>query len=172
MPNLETLRKQAEEKGLEVAEGATKAEVQAMLDEVEKAEKSGDHESTPTDETPADKAVEDIKTPSLPETEVTPTTAPAEPKADETPAAVASQDLSAAAAIGEAIAKGLSDAKEEKKMVISTDESVVPRFSIVRDTTTGEYLTRENETGVISQLQLKSLEEKQADLQSRDVEEV
>lgn len=208
LKNLETLRKEAEEKGLEVAEGATKAEIQALLDEVEKSEKPADEttqadlenkeieenghtgdgegdvngEAAPegTGEAPAvdgdksatEKAAEDIETPSLPETEVTPTAAPVAPKKSETPAAVAQSDISAAQAIGEAIAKGLADSKEEKKMVVSVDESVQPRFSLVRDQSTGEVLTRENETGVLSQLQLKSLEEKQNDLQNRDVEEV
>lgn len=166
--NLEQLRAAAAEKGLEVAEGATKAQIQAMLDELATTEDTGT-EPVVEGDTPADVAAQDIETPSLPETEVKEFD---EANHASAPAKAATSDISAAAEIGAAIAKGLADAKEDKKITINVDETITPRFSLVRDQSTGEVLTRENETGLLSQLQLKSLEEKDSDLQSRSVEEV
>lgn len=95
-----------------------------------------------------------------------PVAAPAKPEVP------AKSEADVAANLGAAIAKGITDANEKDKMVVTVDDSVTPRFSLVRNAETGEVFTRENETGLLSALQLKSLEEKQADLQSLEVEEV
>lgn len=73
--------------------------------------------------------------------------------------------------IAQAIRDGLAGQKDEKNIVISTDDSVTPRFTVGLGAN-GEPLIRENETGVISQVQLKSLEEKEADLQNAEFNEL
>lgn len=73
--------------------------------------------------------------------------------------------------IAKAITEGLKEAKEDKTIKIVTDESVVPRFSLVENNE-GKILLRENETGHLSKLQLKSIEETEADTQDQEVKEV
>lgn len=74
--------------------------------------------------------------------------------------------------IAAAITQGLRDAKGGKAIKISSDKSVVARFSVVRSKQTGEVMLRENETGVLSKIQLESIEEKEASIQGQEVEEV
>lgn len=75
-------------------------------------------------------------------------------------------------AIADAIRAGLEGAKEDKNIKIVGDDSVVPRFTVVKSKTTGEVMLRENETGVLSKVQLESIEEKEASIQTEEVEEV
>lgn len=185
-PTKAELLKTAEDLGLEVDEKATVPQLIELIESVSPEVKSGATEEElreagvsqedideavedGVEETPADVAAADIETPTIPE--VKPVEYDEKNHQSE-PAKAAASDISAAAEIGAAIAKGLADAKEDKKMVITADESVTPRFSLVKDKATGEILTRENESGVLTKLQLKSIEEKQRDLQGLDVEEV
>jgi len=95
----------------------------------------------------------------------------------ETPAEVAQKDAANTAAVNQgseiasAIAAGLKDAKGDN-FKLQADAGVEPRFSLVKNKNTGEVLLRENETGHLSQLQLKSIEEKEASVQDQDVEEL
>lgn len=95
----------------------------------------------------------------------------------ETPAEVAQKDAAKTAEVNQgseiaaAIAAGLKDAKGGN-FKLQADEGVQPRFSLVKNKSTGEVLLRENETGHLSQLQLKSLEEKESSLQDQEVEEL
>lgn len=95
-------------------------------------------------------------------TPVAPTPAPVEPAPVSNPGA----DIAAA------ITQGLKDAKGEKKIKITIDKSVKSRFGVVRSKRTGEIMLRENETGVLSKVQLESLEEKEASIQNEEVESV
>lgn len=74
--------------------------------------------------------------------------------------------------IAAAIVEGLKSSKEDKTIKITNDENVEPRFSLVRNKQTGEVLIRENETRILSKVQLESLEEKEASLQETEVEEL
>lgn len=74
--------------------------------------------------------------------------------------------------IAAAIVEGLKSSKEDKSIKITADENVEPRFSLVRNKQTGEVLVRENETRILSKVQLESLEEKEASLQDTEVEEL
>lgn len=74
--------------------------------------------------------------------------------------------------IAAAIREGLAGAKEDKRIKITADKSVRSQFAVVRSKRTGELMIRENATGVLSKVQLKSIEEKEADLQSEEVEEL
>ncbi len=79
---------------------------------------------------------------------------------------------SAGSEIAAAIAQGLKDSKQDKTIKIVVDRSVTPRFTVVKSRKTGEVMLRENESGVLSKVQLESIEEKQASLQGEEVEEV
>lgn len=70
-----------------------------------------------------------------------------------------------------AIVEGIKSANQ-KNFELNVDEGIEHRFSVVVDKKTGEVLLRDNETRKLSALQLESLEEKEADLQNREVEEV
>jgi len=72
--------------------------------------------------------------------------------------------------IAAAIREGLSASKEDKRIKITSDKHVQSMFSVVRSKRTGEIMLRENSTGVLSKVQLKSIEEKEADLQTEEVE--
>lgn len=73
--------------------------------------------------------------------------------------------------IAKAISEGLEKATGKKGFQVVVDDSVDHRFSVVKNAE-GEVLVRENETGVLSKVQLKSLEEKEASLQGQKVTEV
>lgn len=81
--------------------------------------------------------------------------------------AEANNNADLAAAIRDGL-KGSND----KNFTLTPDTGVEPRFSLVRSKDTGEVLLRENETGALSQLQLKSIEEKEASIQDQEVEEL
>ena len=73
--------------------------------------------------------------------------------------------------IAKAISEGLEKATGKKGFQVVVDDSVKHRFSVVKNAE-GEVLVCENETGVLSKVQRKSLEEKEASLQGQKVEEV
>ena len=66
----------------------------------------------------------------------------------------------------------LAKAGNKDNFVLQAEEGVEPRFSLVRNKATGEVLLRDNGDGTLSQIQLKSLEEKENDLQGTEVEEL
>jgi len=72
--------------------------------------------------------------------------------------------------IASAIREGLAATKEDKRIKISADKSVRSMFAVVRNKKTGEVMLRENATGVLSKVQLRSIEEQEADLQKQEVE--
>lgn len=94
-----------------------------------------------------------------------------------TPAAGAATDAARSAEtnqgseIAAAISQGLKDVKGDKTIKITVDKSVTPRFSVVRSKATGEVMLRENETGVLSKVQLESIEEREASIQGQEVED-
>lgn len=59
-----------------------------------------------------------------------------------------------------------------KNFQIAVDENVKSRFSLVKDNETGEIMLRDNDEGTLSEIQMKSLEEKKADLLAREYEEL
>lgn len=73
--------------------------------------------------------------------------------------------------IAQAIAEGFK-ASKDSHFVFSEDPGVEHRFTLVKNKQTGEVMLRENETGTLSKLQLLSLEEKEADIQATEVEEL
>ena len=73
--------------------------------------------------------------------------------------------------IAQAISEGLKNATGKKGFEVVVDDSIEHRFSVVKNAE-GEVMVRENETGVLSKVQLKSLEEKEASLQEQKVEEI
>lgn len=75
------------------------------------------------------------------------------------------------AQIAAAIVQGLNETKGGKKILITTDPNIQSMFSVVRNKQ-GEVMIRENATGVLSKVQLESLEEKEASLQGQEVEEI
>ena len=99
---------------------------------------------------------------------VEPILTPVEPVFTPAPAPVQSEGM----AIADAIVKGLAATKEDKRIRIVSDPSVKSLFSVVRNKKTGEVMLRENATGVLSRVQLESLEEKEASIQGQEVEEV
>lgn len=74
--------------------------------------------------------------------------------------------------IASAIAKGMENVGKGRPIKISADKSVQSVFSVVRSKATGEVMIRENATGVLSKVQLKSLEEQEASMQNEEVEEI
>jgi hypothetical protein len=72
--------------------------------------------------------------------------------------------------IAAALVQGLKDAKGGN-FELKADEGVDPRFSLVKNKE-GRVLIRENETGHLSEIQLKSIEEKEASIQDQEVEEL
>lgn len=74
--------------------------------------------------------------------------------------------------IAAAIAEGFKAAgANDKKFQLKADEGVEPRFTLVRNKD-GDVMVRENETGHLSRLQLKSIEEQEASIQNQEVEEI
>lgn len=73
--------------------------------------------------------------------------------------------------IATAIAEGFRRSKEDN-FRLQKEPGVEPRFTLVRARSTGEVMIRENETGTLSKIQLLSLEEKEADVQATEVEEL
>lgn len=181
---------EAKELGLEFTEGVTNAQIQDAIDQKKTGAQNG---SAPEDEgaagvTPAgedlgeqeteeekaareasEKAADDAaEAARLKEEE--------EQKAAEEEQARLEKEAKAekpseGSEIAAAIREGLKDGKEDKRIKITTDKSVVSRFSVVRSKSTGEVLLRENETGVLSKVQLQSLEEKEASIQGQEVED-
>ncbi len=75
--------------------------------------------------------------------------------------------------IAEAIAQGFKKATNGKDdFELQPEEGIDPRFSLVRNKQTGDVMLRDNSDGTLSQIQLKSLEEKEGDLQNTEVEEL
>ena len=74
--------------------------------------------------------------------------------------------------IAEAIAKGMENVGKGRPIKISADKSVQSIFAVVRSKVTGDVMIRENSTGVLSKVQLKSLEEQEASMQDEEVEEI
>lgn len=73
--------------------------------------------------------------------------------------------------IAAAIVAGLKESKADN-FKLQAEPDVEPRFTLVKNKQTGEVMIRENETGTLSKIQLLSLEEKEADVQSTEVEEL
>lgn len=73
--------------------------------------------------------------------------------------------------IATAIAEGFKRSKDDH-FVLEADPGVNPRFTLVKNKETGEVMIRENETGTLSKVQLLSIEEKEADVQNTQVEEL
>lgn len=104
------------------------------------------------------------------------------PKVEETPKVetkVEEKEMPAPApatpATGEAseLASVLREAiSGSKNFQIAVDENVKSRFSLVKDNETGEIMLRDNDEGTLSEIQMKSLEEKKADLLAREYEEL
>ncbi len=92
------------------------------------------------------------------------------PKETATADAARSAEANQGSEIAQAISQGLKDAKGDKTIKITVDKSVNSRFGVVRSKRTGEVMLRENETGVLSKVQLESLEEKEASIQGEEVE--
>ena len=82
-----------------------------------------------------------------------------------------SETVNVASEIGAAIAQAITSTKEDKNIKFTSDPGVVPRFALVKNKS-GDVLIRENESGRLSELQLKSIEEKQALVQDQEVEEL
>lgn len=73
--------------------------------------------------------------------------------------------------IATAIAEGFKRSKDDS-FELQAEPGVEPRFTLVKNKQTGEVMIRENETGTLSKIQLLSLEEKEADIQKSEVEEL
>jgi len=93
---------------------------------------------------------------------------PTAPELPQEPSPAASEG----SAIAQAITQGMKEAKKGNTIKITVDKSVVSRFGVVRSKRTGEVMLRENGTGVLSKVQLESLEEKEASIQNEEVEPV
>lgn len=76
-------------------------------------------------------------------------------------------------AIADAISTGLANALDSSKpkIKIETDPAVQSRFSIVKNSG-GEIFVRDNSTSKLSELQLESIEEKNAAIQGEEVQEL
>lgn len=73
---------------------------------------------------------------------------------------------------GSEIAEAIREATSgQKNFVIAADETVEPRFAVVKNKD-GEVMIREEATGQISKVQLESIEEKQVSLQNQEVTKV
>lgn len=73
--------------------------------------------------------------------------------------------------IAAAIVAGLKESKNDN-FALQEEPGVDHRFTLVKNKQTGEVMIRENETGTLSKIQLLSLEEKEADVQATEVEEL
>lgn len=72
--------------------------------------------------------------------------------------------------VAAALVAGLKEVKGGN-FELKPDEGVEPRFSLVKNKE-GKVLVRENETGHLSEVQLKSIEEKEASVQDQEVTEL
>lgn len=73
--------------------------------------------------------------------------------------------------IATAIAEGFKRSKDDN-FELQAEPGVEHRFTLVKNKQTGEVMIRENETGTLSKIQLLSIEEKEADVQKTEVEEL
>lgn len=73
--------------------------------------------------------------------------------------------------IASAIAEGFKKSKEDQ-FALQPEVGIDHRFTVVKNSKTGEVMLRENETGHLSKVQLLSLEEKEASIQGQEVEEL
>lgn len=170
MANKAELLAEAKELGLEVDENATNAQIQDAIDQ----KKTGAENTTAPEKTPEELEAEKKAEQAAAEAKAK---ADAEQKAMEEEQArleaeAKAEKPSEGSEIAAAIREGLSANKEDKRIKITSDKHVRSMFSVVRSKTTGELMLRENSTGVLSKVQLKSIEEKEADLQSEEVEEI
>lgn len=174
---------EAKELGLEFTEGATVAQIQKAIDAKlaaapdEDVTPAGDGEtSTEEQETAEEKAAREAREKAAEEARIQEEKEQAEAEAEqkrlEAEAKARKEDRSQGSEIASAIVEGLKATKEDKRIRIKSDRSVVSRYSIVRNKQTGEVMIRENETGLLSKVQLESLEEKEASLQNQEVEEL
>lgn len=106
----------------------------------------------------------------MPKVEETPK---AETKAEEkempAPATPATPATGEASELASVLREAISGSKNFQ---IAVDENVKSRFSLVKDNETGEIMLRDNDEGTLSEIQMKSLEEKKADLLAREYEEL
>lgn len=165
---------EAKELGLELTESSTNAEIQEAIDNRKAENESAD--VTPAEE--AEKTPEEIEAEekAAKEAAEAQAKADAEQKAAEEEQARLEADAKApkseGSEIASAIREGLSAGKEDKRIKITTDKRVRSQFTMVRNKQTGEIMLRENATGVLSKVQLKSIEEKERDLQKQEIEEI
>lgn len=105
------------------------------------------------------------------------------PKVEETPKVETKVEEKEMPAPAPAPAPATSEASElasvlreaisgSKNFQITVDKNVKSRFSLVKDSETGEVMLRDNDEGTLSEIQMKSLEEKKADLLAREYEEL
>lgn len=105
------------------------------------------------------------------------------PKVEETPKVETKVEEKEMSAPAPAPAPATSEASElasvlreaisgSKNFQIAVDENVKSRFSLVKDSETGEVMLRDNDEGTLSEIQMKSLEEKKAELLAREYEEL
>lgn len=94
-----------------------------------------------------------------------------EPKETAKEDAARTAEVNQGSEIAAAITEGLKASKEDKSIKIVTDNSVTPRFTVVKNKQ-GEVMLREEETGILSRVQLESIEEKEASIQGQEVEAV
>lgn len=167
-PTKAELLETAAQLGLEVTEANTVAEIQAAIAEAAKNAPAVDAAEGDENHSVVDDEAEASATEN-PVSDEAAAAAPTEAPAPEAPAPDGS--AAAGAAIAQAITEGIKGATEKKQIVITSDPNVVPRFSVVRNRATGEFMVRDNESRVLSAVQLKSVEEKEAALQETDVEE-
>lgn len=85
---------------------------------------------------------------------------------------VVSKAASEGSEIASAIAKGMENVGKSRPIKITADKSVRSIFAVVRSKTTGDVMLRENSSGVLSKVQLQSLEEQEASMQDEEVEEI
>lgn len=95
-------------------------------------------------------------------------TEPVTPAPAPEPATSAPVD-STAAAIVEGM-KAIADGNK-KKIKITVDRGIEHRFSVVKSKSTGKIMVRENATGLISEVQMQSLEEKKSEQNAAEYEE-
>lgn len=94
------------------------------------------------------------------------------PSVPETPAPATEQSDEALVAIAQGMQVIAEAQNAGKNFKIETDDNIQHRFSIVRNKATGTIMMRENDSGKLTPVQLSSLEEKQAEAQNVEVEEV
>ena len=163
MPTKAELLAEAKELGLDVTESNTNAEIQEAINR----EKTEVTPAEPTEE--EKKAAEAAEEARRKEEEEQKALEEEQRRLEEEAKA---EKPSEGSEIAAAIREGLSASKEDKRIKIVADKHVQPMFTVVRSKRTGDVMLRENATGVLSKVQLKSLEEKEADLQSEEVEEL